>query len=217
VTVTKVDLRLEARELYAPGCEPLIVTVPEFQFLTVDGHGDPNTAPAYREAIEALYSVSYTLKFALKHGPQELDYHVMPLECLWSAPAEDFSAARKSEWDWTMMIRQPEEVDAEMLEHAVGQASGRRELPAAAALRLGRLQEGLAVQVLHVGPYGEEAPTIAALHAFMAEHGLQACGRHHEIYLSDPARTAPEKLRTIVRRPVTRGRPSSSQGGAPPA
>ena len=211
--VTKIDLRSELSELYAPGRDPAIVTVPELSFLMVDGHGDPNLAPAYREAIEALYSVSYKLKFTLKHGPRQLDYRVMPLEGLWwTEQMADFSTDRKSDWDWTMMIRQPDEVDGELLQRAIGEATAKRELPAASRLRLERWQEGLAAQVMHIGPYAAEGPTILALHAFIGEHGFERSGKHHEIYLGDPARSAPEKLRTIVRQPIAPRGPGGPDG-----
>ena len=217
-TVSKLDMTEGMRELYAPGRDPALVTVPEFSFLMIDGHGDPNVAPAYREAIEALYSVSYTIKFALKKGPQGLDYRVMPLEGLWSAEnMAAFAEGRKSEWDWTMMIRQPDLVDRDLLERGIAEATGRRELPGASLLRLERYEEGLAAQVMHIGPYAAEGPTIAALHAFVADHGLELRGRHHEIYLGDPRRAAPERLKTALRQPVAIRSPSSSGGAAAPA
>jgi hypothetical protein len=204
MATTKIDMTREHRELYAPGREPVMVEVPEFSFAMIDGHGDPNVASAYREAIEALYSVSYTLKFALKRGPQQLDYRVMPLEGLWWTPdMADFSTKRKADWDWTMMIRQPEEVTQEAFEQAVATAAAKKELPAATALRLERLTEGPAAQLLYVGPYADEGPAIERLHAFIAEQRFRRAGKHHEIYLGDPRRAAPEKLKTIVRQPVT--------------
>jgi hypothetical protein len=151
VPAAKVDLLRQSRALYAPGRVPEIIEVPELLFLMVDGHGDPNGSPGYREAVEALYSVSYTLKFAIKRGPRQLDYRVLPLEGLWwVADMSRFSSSRKDDWDWTAMIRQPEEVDRALLEEAVRTATARRELPAAERLRLERFAEGLAAQVLHL-------------------------------------------------------------------
>ena len=191
MTATKIDMLREARALYVAPRKPVLVDVPEFRFLMIDGHGDPNTAS--EPAIGALYQASYRLKFALKRGPLALDYKVMPLEGLWWTPdMSKFSAERKGEWDWTLMIRQPEEVDDEMV------AATEPELP----LRLEHWTEGPAAQVMHIGPYSEEGPTIALLHAFIKEQGLELDGKHHEIYLGDPRRAAPEKLKTVVRQPV---------------
>ena len=209
MTATKVDRARELGILYAPGREPALVDVPELSFLMIDGHGDPNVAPEYAQALEALYSVSYTLKFMLKRGPRQIDYKVMPLEGLWWVPhMASFSTARKDDWDWTMMIAQPEEVDGSMVEEAVEAAARKKDLPAASQLRLESFAEGRAAQVLHVGPYSEEGPTIERLHAFIAGEGLERAGKHHEIYLGDPRRTAPERLKTVVRQPVAPARAS---------
>lgn len=199
----KIDFKRELRELYAPGHEPSLVEVPELAFVMIDGRGDPNTAPAYREAVEALYAVAYAAKFAVKRAPDGIDFGVMPLEGLWWA--EDmsrFSSEDKTDWSWTAMIMQPEPVTTEIAEAARQHAAAKKSLPALERLRFERFHEGLAAQVLHIGPYAEEGPTIARLHAFIAEHGYVPAGKHHEIYLSDPARSAPEKLKTVIRQPV---------------
>ena len=204
---TKIDLTREFKEFYTARRAPTLVDVPAFPLLKIDGHGDPNVSAQYVQAIESLYSVSYTLKFALKRGPQQLDYRVMPLEGLWWVPdMTQFSIAHKSDWDWTMMIRQPDEVDEDLLGEAVQTASARKDLPALPLLRLERFTEGPAAQVMHIGPYAAEGPTIQRLHTFIAEQGYERAGKHHEIYLGDPRRAAPEKLKTIVRQPV--GRPA---------
>jgi hypothetical protein len=200
----KLDFKRELRELYSAPRTPVMVDVPELAFLMVDGHDDPNTSHDYRDAIEALYSVSYTLKFAIKRGSIGLDYSVMPLESLWwgrdvtSFPAED-----KSSWSWTAMIMQPDVVTGELVSEAIGEARAKRPLAAAAKLRLERFGEGLSAQVLHIGPYAAEVPTIERLHAFIAAQARARRGKHHEIYLGDPHRSAPEKLRTIIRQPVS--------------
>lgn len=200
---TKIDLATGLKALYAPGRTPEMVDVPEFSFLMIDGHGDPNVSASFAQAVEALYSVSYTLKFALKGGARQLDYRVMPLEGLWWVPdMTTFSIERKSDWDWTTMIRQPDVVNEDLLEEAVQKASARRDLPAVSLLRLERFAEGPAAQIMHIGPYAAEAPTIRRLHAFIAEQGYERAGKHHEIYLGDPRRSAPEKLKTILRQPV---------------
>lgn len=200
---TKVDFKRELRELYGAPREPVLIDVPELAFLMIDGRGDPNTAPEYQQAIEALYSVAYTLKFSLKRSPEPFDYAVMPLEGLWWAPdPSSFSGGDRESWEWTAMIMQPDRVSEELVQGALEEATAKRPLPAAGKLRLERFEEGRSAQVMHLGPYSEEGPTIARLHAFIAEQGLELRGKHHEIYLGDPRRTAPERLRTIVRQPV---------------
>jgi hypothetical protein len=181
-----------------------LVDVPELRYLMIDGHGDPNSSPAYAEALKALYPVAYKLKFASK---RELgrDYVVMPLEGLWWAEDMDaFTVSRdKSRWDWTLMIMTPDWIDQRMFEAAVEQA-GAKDRPARLGdVRLESLSEGTCVQTLHIGPYDDEAGILARMHhEFIPGNGLRMAGKHHEIYLSDPRRVAPEKLRTILRQPV---------------
>jgi len=206
VAGAKVDFKRELRELYSAKRDPTFVEVPELQFAMVDGHGDPNEAAEYAEAVQALFSVSYTARFALKRAPDGLDYGVMPLEGLWWA--EDMSAfttGDKSSWDWTMMIMQPAEVTTEVFGDACAAASRKRPQAAIDRLRLETFREGRSAQVLHVGPYATEGPTVQRLHAFIADHDCEPVGKHHEIYLNDPSRTAPERVRTIIRQPVRQG------------
>lgn len=203
--MTSIDLRKESKEVYTAAAEPGLVDVPEFSFLMVDGHGNPNDAVTYRQAVEALYSVSYTIKFALRRAATPLDYRVLPLEGLWWVPdMSQFSIERKEDWDWTMMIRQPNEVDERLFDEATQQAVAKKRLPAAPLLRLESFTEGLAAQVMHIGPYAAEGPTIQRLHDFIAALGLELAGKHHEIYLGDPRRSAPEKLKTLLRQPVAK-------------
>ncbi|BAL88046.1 hypothetical protein AMIS_28260 [Actinoplanes missouriensis 431] len=182
-----------------------VVEVPDMQYLAIDGHGDPNTSPAFAEALQALYPVAYTLKFASK---TELgrDYVVPPLEGLWWADDMDsFTTARdKSRWDWTLLLMTPDWIGAEMVAAAVERA-GAKDRPARLAdLRLETLSEGRCVQTLHIGAFDEEADVLAQLHDdVIPGQGLRMTGKHHEIYLSDRRRTAPEKQRTILRQPVT--------------
>jgi hypothetical protein len=202
--MSKIDFKKELKHLYRPSPKEFVVLdVPPMSFLMIDGHGDPNTAQEYQDAVEALYAVSYKLKFTSK---KELgkDYVVPPLEGLWWAEdMEAFTAARdKSAWDWTMMIMQPEWITQEMVEEAVKQVE-KKGLPALSKLRLETYHEGLAVQVLHIGSYDDEAPAIAKLHnEFIPENSYKEVGKHHEIYLSDPRKVAPEKLKTVLRQPV---------------
>ena len=204
--MTKVDLKKQLKHLYRPSAkEFVVVDVPPMQFLMIDGHGDPNTAQEYQDALEALYAVAYTQKFASKKT-LDMDYVVPPPEGLWWAEdMEVFTASSdKSTWDWTMMIMQPEWVTQEMFREAVAQVEKKKNPPALPRLRLETYDEGLAVQIMHIGPYDAEGPTIARMHAFIAENGYEPAGKHHEIYLSDPRRTAPEKMKTVLRQPVRR-------------
>lgn len=203
----KLDLKKTFKHLYNPSTKEFsIVEVPVFSFLMIDGRGDPNASAEYKSAMEALYSVSYTLKFMVKKQ-QGVDYAVMPAEGLWSA--EDwtvFTADRREEWLWTMMILQPEMVTAALVAEAIEQVRTKKKLERVTGLRFDTYDEGLAVQIMHIGPYTAEAPTLARMHnKFIPQHGYEMTGKHHEIYLNDPNRTAPEKLKTVLRQPVRKG------------
>ncbi|MCL6613576.1 MAG: GyrI-like domain-containing protein [Firmicutes bacterium] len=201
----KIDFKKERRDLYDPSAKEIsVVTVPKMNFIMTDGEGDPNGSAAFQAAIDALFGVSYTLKFMIKKGETGMDYSVMPLEGLWwMEDMAGFSLERKDEWKWTLMIRQPEFVTPELFARAVEEVERKRGkiLP---PLRLEDYEEGLSVQVMHIGPFAEEGPTIERLHRFMAENGFEPHGKHHEIYLSDTRRAAPEKWRTVIRQPVAR-------------
>jgi len=201
---TVLDLRTEIATYTARRGRIDVVEVPPLQYLMIDGHGDPNTAPAYRDAIETLYPVAYGLKFFSK---RELgrDYKIMPLEGLWWADdMAAFTVRRdKSRWDWTLMILVPDWITAAQVDNARDAAAAK--VPRAGDLRLEHLDEGLSVQTLHVGPYEAEGPVLAQMHdEFIPANGLRVTGKHHEIYLGDPRRAAPERLRTILRQPVQR-------------
>ena len=199
----KFDLKRAYRELYSASAREFhVVDVPAMCYLAIDGSGDPNTSAEYVSAVEALFTIAYTIK-AHSRTALGLDFVVPPLEGLWWVPdMATFSVGDKSAWDWTMMIMQPVEVTDEVLMEAKASASAKRSLPALDRLRLERFAEGLAVQVLHIGPYSAEGPTISALHDFIGEQGRELAGKHHEIYLGDPARSAPERLKTIIRQPM---------------
>jgi len=201
----KIDFKKELKHLYRPAAKEFeVVDVPPMSFLMIDGHGDPNTAQEYKDAIEALYAVAYRLKFMSKNDLGR-DYVVPPMEGLWWVEhMEEFSTDDKSTWDWTMMVMQPKWITQEMFEQAVGQVEKKKNPPALPKIRLESYREGLAVQIMHLGSYDEEAPTIARMHAFIAENGYEAAGKHHEIYLGDPRKVAPEKLKTVLRQPVRR-------------
>ncbi|HEX9122628.1 MAG TPA: GyrI-like domain-containing protein [Actinomycetota bacterium] len=199
----KVDLKRSMRRLYFPPAgQPVLVDVPELAFLMVDGRGDPNEK-AYGEAVEALFSVSFALKFTIKRLDPEDDYTVMPLESVWWTKERDpFDFDNRAGWRWTAMIVQPLSVTDSLVERAVADAVAKHRFPALKKLRFERFREGLAAQLMHVGPYTEELPTIEKLHAFIAEHDYPVRGKHHEIYLSDPRRCAPPRMKTVIRQPV---------------
>ena len=197
------DLKRGLADYTAPRGRFELVDIPERQFLMVDGHGDPNTSPAYADALATLYPAAYRLKFFSK---RELgrDYAVPPLEALWWA--EDmgsFTAARdKALWSWTAMLLVPDWLVPEHLD-AVRPQLATKGVPALDLLRWERLAEGLCAQTLHVGPYDDEGPVLRRMHeGFIPAQGLRMTGRHHEIYLGDPRRTAPARLRTILGQPV---------------
>jgi len=200
----KLDLKKQWKHLYQPKAGVIVeVDVPPLSYLMVDGEGDPNTAPAFQEAVEALYALSYTLKFSLKKGPRGIDYGVMPLEGLWWADdPRVFHLADKSTWKWTAMILQPEFIAQAEVDTAFDQVRKKKNPAALDRVRFETLEEGACVQVLYLGPFAEEAPTILRMHAFLQAAGKQLRGKHHEIYLSDPRKTAPEKLKTILRQPM---------------
>lgn len=194
-----------------------VIAVPPLTYLMIDGHGDPNTSPAYADALATLYPVAYTLKF-LSRNELGRDHVVMPLEALWwSDDMASFTSSRdKSTWSWTVMILTPEWITGEHVATAVVTVAKKRGddgAPALDRLRHDSLDEGLVVQTLHVGPYDDEGPVLAEMHGdVIPAQGLAMTGRHHEIYLGDPRRAAPERLRTILRQPVTR---SSTLSAAP--
>ena len=200
----KIDWKKEFKHLYRPSTRAVVVVdVPPLNFLMIDGVGDPNTAQEYREAVEALYAVAYALKFMVKKGPAAVDYGVMPLEGLWWVDdMRQFSVDDKGAWQWTMMIMQPEHVTEPLLEEALERVRVKKDPAALVKMQFESYHEGLSAQIMHVGPYAAEAPTIEKIHQFIAENGYQLRGKHHEIYLGNPRRTAPERLKTIIRQPM---------------
>ncbi|MFA6001196.1 MAG: GyrI-like domain-containing protein [Thermoleophilia bacterium] len=201
-TLTKTDLVKELGQLYRPSkSKPAIIEVPEMSFLMVDGDGDPND-DQFQEACSALYGMAYTLKFMIKKQGRA-DFKVMPLEGLWwMAGTREFDVARREDWKWRAMIAQPDLVTADDVRQASVELRDRKDPPALAKVKFKSFAEGKAVQIMYIGPYSDEGPTIKMLHQFAAENGFKLTGKHHEIYLGDPRRSAPEKLKTIIRQPV---------------
>lgn len=183
-----------------------LLELPPRNYLMLDGHGDPNSTPLYSDALKTLYPVAYSLKFFSKNE-LALDYVVMPLEGLWwAADMDSFTSARdKSRWSWTMMIALPDWHTSEHLSAAVVAVGSKGDAPLLDRIRMESLDEGLVVQTLHVGSYDGEGPVLERMHhEFIPDNGLVMTGKHHEVYLSDPRKTAPEKLKTILRQPVSR-------------
>lgn len=204
----KLDLKRQLGHLYGPSArEVAMVDVPSMNFLSIDGKGDPNTAVDYAAAVEALFSLSYAAKFAVKKGPLNVDYGVMPLEGLWWA--DDLSAfvsGDRSGWQWTMMIMQPEFVTPNLIDEVAASvakkaAAKKKELPALTRVQFGAFTEGPAAQTLHVGPFTTEGPTIGRVHGFIADSGKDLTGKHHEIYLSDIRKSDPAAWKTVIRQP----------------
>lgn len=203
--VEKLDIKKKYRELYNPSKKEVsIVTVPAFNFLMIDGTGDPNNNPRMQEAFEALFSASYTLKFMFRQGRlgKPRDFGVMPAEGLWWADdMSRFTQKDKGNWKWTMMLMQPEFATREDVQKAIEAAGKKKPLPGIKDLRFERYEEGLSAQILYLGPFSGEGPTIRRIHDTIKEKGFVIHGKHHEIYLSDFRRVKPEKLRTVIRQP----------------
>ena len=199
----KIDLKKEMKQLYKAGKEPSLVTVPEMKFVAYDGQGDPNTSEEYQKSMEVLYGMAYTIKFMCKE--LDKDFVVMPLEGLWwTDDMSDFTMDNKDIWKWTMMIALPDYVDKKMFEEARVKLAARKDLPNLGKGYFLKYKEGLCAQVLHIGPYDDEPPTIEKLHKFIEDTGYKLHKKHKEVYLSSPLRTAPEKLKTIIRQPITK-------------
>ena len=202
-TAAKIDLKHELGDLYKARSQPTVVEVPELSFLMIDGHGEP-AGPAFQEAVDALYATAYGLKFRVR-ALDGADYRVMPLEGLWWIPnARVWDFEDKSDWDWTLMIVQPEMVTPELAREVTAAVRAKRASPALDHVRLEAYEEGLSVQTMHVGPWEAERPTLERLQMYIAGSDLVPVGKHHEIYLSDPGRVEPDRMRTIVRQPVVR-------------
>ena len=208
-----LDLKKELKYLYQPSAKkPEIVKVPKLQFAMIDGAiekgSEPGKSPQFAEATQALYSISYTLKFTLKkRKTNAVDYPVMALEGLWWVEDGMFDITVKDNWFYTLMILQPDIITRDVFAEGLAEVKKKRgDSPALSKLRLANFEEGLCVQVMHIGPYATEPATIEVMRAFMAENGLKdnvgPKGKHHEIYMSDPRRVAPEKMKTVLRHPV---------------
>ena len=200
----KIDIKKELKQLYnASAKNPEIVNVPRMNFLMVNGEGDPNISEKYKNAVEALFGLSYTLKFMIKKSKMQIDYGVMPLEGLWWADdMTAFSMGKKELWKWTAMIMQPEYVTKDLFIEAQIQLKKKKDNVVLSEVRFESFLEGKSAQIMHIGPFSEEGPTIEKLHKYIEANGQKLSGKHHEIYLSDTRRSAPEKWKTIIRQPM---------------
>ena len=199
----KRDYKKELKHLYLPSAKEVVaVDVPAMNFIMVDGRGDPNTSQEFQDAVEVLYGLSYSAKFMVKKGGVA-DFVVPPLEGLWWADdMADFTASRRDNWKWTAMIMQPPYVNEEIFERSREELKRKKDPPGLPKARFESFEEGLCAQIMYIGPFAEEGPTIEMLHAYIARSGHTLRGKHHEIYLSDFRRTAPEKLKTVLRQPM---------------
>ena len=203
----KMDVRKELKPLYQPPANEVVrIEVPTMNFLMVDGEGDPNTSQQFKEAVETLYSLSYTLKFMVKKGPKAIDYGVMPLEGLWwSQDMSTFTGGDKSKWKWTLMIMQPKYVSRNLVDAAVVEVRKKKNPAALPKARFHTFSEGLVAQTMHIGPFSDEGPTVQRVHDFIDYCGGKRVGKHHEIYLSDIRKSDPKKWKTIIRQPMAGG------------
>lgn len=199
----KIDLKKEYRGLYTAKKKPVMIKVPELNYIMIDGKGDPNGSKLFQDSVSALFTVSYTLKFMVKKGSMAVDYGVMPLEGQWWADDyNDFLNANKNKWYWTIMIMQPDFITKDMFEDALSKAVDKKKGLPFGKLRMEKFTEGASAQLLHTGPFSEEGPNIQRLHQFIKEQGKKIRGKHREIYLNNFLKVKPEKLKTIIRQPV---------------
>ena len=200
----KIDLKRELKHLYLPSAKEVVrVRVPRMNYLMLDGEGDPNGSPAFHSGVEALFALAYAIKFMARKRTPAIDYGVMPLEGLWWADdMEKFSVEEKSGWQWTIMIMQPDFITRETVASAVEEVRRKKNLAALVKVRFESLSEGECAQIMHIGPFSSEGPTIARLHEFIALSGHRPAGKHHEIYLSDIRKADPSKWETVLRQPM---------------
>ncbi len=202
--MAKIDYKKELKHLYSPpDGKVVMVDVPRMNFLMVDGVGNPNAAKGFQDAVELLYGVSYALKFMIKKEKLAVDYTVMPFEGLWwTDDMSEFSMTNKDIWKWTLMIMQPPVVTEEMLKDTLGGSKKRQHLSVQSKIKFSDFEEGLSAQIMHIGPYSAEGQTVQKLHSYIRGEGYLLTGKHHEIYLTDPRRVSPEKMKTVIRQPV---------------
>jgi len=204
----KIDYKKEYKDLYLPKQQPVLIHVPEISFFMVDGSGSPQ-GEEYQRAIQALYALSFTIKMSKMSGNQPEDYFeyvVPPLEGFWCIQEGSFDSKHKDKWTWTSVIRQPEFVTPQMFDWALEECRKKKPDIDISKVRFETFTEGLCVQVMHIGPYVDESPSLAKITTYIKQNGLiediNEARRHHEIYLGDPRKSPPEKWRTVLRIPV---------------
>jgi len=199
----KIDYKKEFKNLYKPSAKVVEeVEVPKINFLMIDGEGNPNTSQGFQDAINVLYPLAYTLKFMVKKSELGIDYGVMPLEGLWWADdMSTFNINNKDNWKWTLMIMQPKFITKKMFQLALEKVKEAKNPTGLSLVRFESYEEGMVAQTMHIGPFSEEGPAVARVHSFIQENGKNLRGKHHEIYLSDIRRAAPDKWKTIIRQP----------------
>ena len=200
----KINYKKKLQHLYKPSVKEVeIVEVPQMNFLMIDRDGGPNH-PTFQNAIEVLFPLSYTLKFMIKKSDIGIDYGVLPLEGLWWADdMSSFIKDKKDDWKWTLMIMQPELITNEMVVEAINQVRVKKNPTSLPLVRFESINEGKVAQIMHIGPFSEEGPTVQKLHSFIKDSGKKIIGKHHEVYLSDIRRAAPEKWKTIISQPLS--------------
>ena len=199
----KLNLKKEFKPFYTAKKDPVMVKVPAFNYISIDGKGDPNNSPEFQAAVSALFTSAYTLKFMVKKGSLKIDYGVMPLEGQWWAKDyKDFIKGDKSKWFWTISIMQPEFVNKKLFEEALMKAAEKKKGLPLEKLRFEKTADGMSAQLLHTGPFSEEGPNIQRMHEFIEEQGYKIQGKHREIYLNNFLKVKPEKMKTILRQPV---------------
>lgn len=209
--MANLDMKKTLKHLYAPSSKEVsVVDIPPLPYLMIDGEGNPNTAEQYQESVQTLYPLAYGIRAICKDAGKK--FTVMPLEGLWVIKGQDhvpenfeITDAEKDQFVWTLMILQPDFVTADIVEQARETVLKKKPtLPRLADIRFGTYHEGNAAQLMHIGSYADEGPTVAKIHQHIADNGWTLSKKHHEIYLSDPRKVAPEKLKTVIRQPFER-------------
>jgi hypothetical protein len=200
----KIDFKKQLKHMYRPSAKTVVkVEVPPMNYLMIDGQGDPNTSQSFSDAIEALFALSYTIKFAIKKSDLAIDYGVMPLEGLWwTDDMSQFNLDDKSGWKWTLMVMQPEFVKQARIKNAIEQVEKKKNPTALSDIRFETYHEGLCAQIMHIGPFSQEGATVDKIHQFIEQNGFERTGKHHEIYLSDIRKADPKNWKTVIRQPM---------------
>lgn len=201
----KFDYKKIHKEFYTATSKPKLLVVPEFKYITISGEGNPNTSEMFSNAVQTLYPIAYTLKFMIKKGKTALtpcDYNIMPLEGQWWADdMENFITRNKDSWKWKIQLFMPDFITEDLLDEAKNAVKKKNDLEMLPLVTFEKIADGPSAQIMHIGSFDSEYPTIKTLHDFIENNGKKLSGLHREIYLSDFRKTAPERLKTIIRQP----------------